>query len=343
MKILPLALALLALLTLASRGQVLIDDAMEGYPTATATSVVSNAATSNPASWQTVVFSASGAVTATAGIGTANGKNGRAAVMSMNFSTAGNQWAGAILNSAAYTTPATLGTSLSNFQFTVDLRGTQASAVTVAFLSYSASAQLTGSMEKTFALTAANTYQTFSGDLGQNGWAPDSSKLSGAPLVLNVPRYGWSVVVHAEGNSGWGFDPDESPYVIQLTGRVLSFSSDTDADGLSDAAEYTWRALAFDWQVSQPAMVAAFFADANRAGLYTASQVQALHIGTPLIARNPATGQVKLTIGVKKSTDLTSFLSLPLTSGSTVVNGLGELEFTFTPPDNAAFFRLESR
>jgi hypothetical protein len=28
--------------------------------------VVSNAATSNPASWQTVVFSASGAVTATA-------------------------------------------------------------------------------------------------------------------------------------------------------------------------------------------------------------------------------------------------------------------------------------
>jgi hypothetical protein len=66
MKILPLALALLALLTLASRGQVLIDDAMEGYPTATATSVVSNAATSNPASWQTVVFSASGAVTATA-------------------------------------------------------------------------------------------------------------------------------------------------------------------------------------------------------------------------------------------------------------------------------------
>ncbi len=694
MKTLPLALTFLALLTLASRGQVLIDDAMEGYPTATATSVVSNAASSNPASWQSVVFSASGAVTATAGIGTANGKTGRAAVMSTNFSTAGNQWAGAILNSAAYTTPATLGTSLSNFQFTVDLRGTQASAVTVAFLSYSASAQLTGSMEKTFTLTAANTYQTFSGDLGQNGWAPDSSKLSGAPLVLNAPRYGWSVVVHAEGNSGWGFDagnvldidnvnltasqttatylpvtydangffnlssgqstyigykpntyshntpislfvwmhgcggnaagdmwtiapsatrqtqsyiaisiggrdgacwqtandapkvlaaiddvaryfninprkiylggyssggdltyrvgfenasrfagllvensdpfsgtgrtgahlmaaaawkinvahlahisdttypiatvrtnmatlttngfpatliekagthydpdtattgtnydlrtfllpylnagwvspaigtpdiavktpsgaalptggtqdfgttvsgasvsltltiantgnsaltglaitpsgtnaadftvtsapvapvqaanetpftiqmnaataglktaslsiasndPDENPYIIQLTGRVLSFSTDSDADGLSDAAEYTWRAFAFDWQVSQPALVSTFFADANRAGLYTASQVQALHIGTPLIARNPATGQVKLTIGVKKSINLTSFLPLPLTSGSTVVNGLGELEFTFTPPDNAAFFRLEAR
>ena len=206
MKILPLALASLALLTLTGRGQVLISDAMEGYPTATATSVVSNAASSNPASWQSVVFSASGAVTVTAGIGTANGKTGKAAVMNTNFSAAGNQWAGAILNSAAYNAAATLGTSLSNFQFSVDLRGTQASAVTVAFLSYSASAQLTGSMEKTFTLTAANTYQTFSGDLGQNGWAPDSSKLSGAPLVLNAPRYGWSVVVHAEGNGGWGFD-----------------------------------------------------------------------------------------------------------------------------------------
>ena len=698
MQTLPLALTFLALLTLASRGQVLIDDAMEGYPTATATSVVSNAASSNPALWQSVVFSGSGSVAATAGLGTANGKTGRAAVMNANFSAAGTQYAGAILNSNAYTVAATAATSLSDFRFSVDLRGTQAASVIVEFLSFSIGAggfsQLTGSMAKTFTLSAANTYQTFAGDLGQNGWEPDSSKLSGAPLVLNAPRYSWTIIIKAEGGSGWGFDagnvldidnvnltasqatatylpvtydangffnlnsgqspyigykpntysqntpislfvwmhgcggnaagdmwtiapsatrqtqsyiaisiggrdgacwqtandapkvlaaiddvaryfninprkiylggyssggdltyrvgfenasrfagllvensdpfsgtgrtgahlmaaaswkinvahlahlsdttypiatvrtnmanltsngfpatliekagthydpdtattgtnydlrtfllpylnagwispaigtpdiavktpsgaalptggtqdfgttvsgasvsltltianagnsaltglaitpsgtnaadftvtsapvapvqaanetpftiqmnaataglktaalsiasndPDESPYVIQLTGRVLSFSTDTDADGLNDAAEYTWRALAFDWQVSQPTLVTAFFADANRAGLYTASQVQALHIGTPLIARNPATGQVKLTIGVKKATDLTSFLPLPLTSGSTVVNGIGELEFTFTPPDNAAFFRLESR
>lgn len=694
MKTTPLALAALALLTHSGLSQALIDDAMEGYPTATATSVVSNAASSNPASWQTVVFSASGTVAATAGIGTANGKTGRAAVMNTNFSAAGNQWAGAILNSAAYTTPATLGTSLSNFQFSVDLRGTQASAVTVAFLSYSASAQLTGSMEKTFTLTAANTYQTFSGDLGQNGWAPDTSKLSGAPLVLDAPRYGWSVVLHAEGNGGWDFDsgnvldidnvnltasqagntylpvtydgngfftlnsgqssyigykpdtyshanpislfvwmhgcggnaagdmwtiapyatrqnqsyiaisiggrdgacwqvnndtskvlaaiddvaryfninprkvylggyssggdltyrvgfenasrfagllvensdpflgtgrtgahlmaaaswkinvahlahlsdttypiatvranmgtltnnafpatliekagghydadngafgtnydlrtfllpyldsgwvssspgtadiavkrpdgtaladggtydfgpvvtgtpvtvnlniansgsanltglsitkdgtdegafsvtasptapvipagettftvqlsttnpgqktaalhiasndPDEHPYDINLTARVLSFSTDTDGDGMSDAAEFTWRDLDFDWQVSQPALVTSFLTTASNTGLYTASQIQALHVGTPLIARNPATGEVKLTIGVKKSTDLANFLSLPLTTGTTTVNGAGELEFTFTPPDDVAFFRLESR
>ncbi len=687
-------LLVLTLLAPSIRAQVLISDAMETYTTATASSVVSNAASSNPASWQTVVFSATGSVTTAAGIGTANGRTGRAAVINTNFSTAGNPWAGAILNSAAYTTPATLGTALSNFQFSVDLRGTQAAAVTVQFLSYSTSAQLTGSMEKTFTLPAANTYQTFSGDLSQNGWAPDSSKLSGAPLILNAPRYGWSVVVHAEGNGGWGFDagnildidnvnltasttgnsylsttydangffthnsgqsnyigykpdtyshttptslfvwmhgcggnaagdmwtiapsatrqnqsyiaislggrdgacwqtnvdtpkvlaaiddiaryfninprkiylggyssggnltyrvgfenasrfagllvensdpftgtgrtgaqlmaaaswkiniahlahlsdttfpiatvrtnittlttnafpatliekpgthydpdtattgtnydlktfllpylnagwtspvpstpdillenpagaplasgdtqsigttvtgtpvsltltiantgnanltglaitktgtnaadftitspptapvpaagetpftiqlssttagqktatlsiasndPDESPYLIQLTGRVLSFTTDTDADSLSDAAEFTWRNLNFDWQVSQPTLVATFLADANRTGLFSTSQVQALHIGTPLIARHPTTGAVKLTIGVKKSINLTDFLPFPLTPSTTAINPTGELEFTFTPPDNAAFFRLESR
>jgi hypothetical protein len=110
---------------------------MEGYTTATATSVVSNAASSNPASWQSVVFSGSGSVTATAGIGTANGKTGRAAIMNSNFSAAGNQYAGAILNSHAYNVAATTANSLSDFRFSIDLRGSQAASVIVEFLSYS--------------------------------------------------------------------------------------------------------------------------------------------------------------------------------------------------------------
>ena len=32
-------------------------------------------------------------------------------------------------------------------------------------------------------------------------------------------------------------DPDESPYVINLTGRGLSFTTDTDGDGMSDGEE----------------------------------------------------------------------------------------------------------
>jgi len=692
------SLRTLAFLTIAAHGQVLIQDDMESYPGATTTSVVGNAANSNPALWQTVVYSGSGSVSTTAGIGNTNGNPGRAATMNANFSAGGSAYAGAILNSHAYQVAATQATSLSDFHFSIDLRGSQAASVIVEFLSFSVGAggysQLTGSMAKTFTLSAANTYQTISGDLGQNGWAPDSSKVSGAPLALNAPRYGWTIIIQAEGGSGWGFDsgnvididkvnltasqsattylpvtydangffthhsgqssyigykpdtyshstpsslfvwmhgcggnaagdmwtiapyatrqnqsyiaisiggrdgacwqvnadtpkvlaaiddvaryfnidprkvhlggyssggdlayrvglenasrfagilvensdpfratgrtgthlmaaaswkiniahlahlsdttypiatvrtnmstlisnafpatliekpgthydpdtstagtnydlrtfllpyldagwsapaagspdialrrangsdlsngdthdfgttvvgapltqefiianegssdltglvitwdapsgadfpitgsptspliptgttpfsiqlsaasaglktatlriasndPDENPHLTQINGRVLSFTDDTDADNLSDAAEYLWQALGFDWQVSQPALTASFLTTAARTGLYTADQVQTLHVGTPLIARNPTTGEVKLTLGLQKSAQLSGFAPLPFSSGTTSINGAGELEFTFPAPEEAAFFRLESR
>ena len=690
---LPLTLAVFAALTLGSLGQVLIDDHMEGYPTATSTSVPPGAGTTDPAFWEAVVYRGTGSVSATAGIGTANGNPGRAAVMNANFSAAGS-FAGFILNSSAYGngTAATQGTALSNFQFSVDLRGSQAAQVTVVFLSVNASFALTGTMAKTFTLTAANTYQTFSGNLGEPGWAPDSSKAGGASLDLHAPYYGWSVLIQAEGAGGWGFDsgnvlnidnvnltstsgsaylpviydgngffhlnsgqstyvgykPDtyneanpisllvwmhgcggnaegdmytiapfssrqtqsyiaisiggrdgacwdvntdtpkvlaaitdlgryfninprkihlagyssggdmtyrvgfenallfagllvensdpfrdtgapnaylaaswklnvahlahlsdavypiagvrtnlaaltangfpvtkieragthydadngafgtnydlihdllpfmnagwvspsgladiaveqpvgtviadggaqsfvtlpgtpsslsfkianpggasltgltitkdganaadfivtasptatvlpggsttftiqfisstsvvktaavhiasnvagKNPYDINLTGRALSYSQDTDGDGMSDAAEFQWAALGFNWQSQQLSLVSAFNANANAAGFYTATQVQALNVGVPLLQRNPTTGVFTLTIGVKKTASLTlPFTNFPMNApgASTVINGSGKLEFQFTVPDNAAFFRLESQ
>jgi len=76
---------------------------------------------------------------------------------------------------------------------------------------------------------------------------------------------------------------------------------------------------------------------------YTASQVQALHIGAPLLQRNPVNGEFKLTLGLKKSTSLNGFGPLPMTAPQTLINGQGELEFRFTSPDNAAFFRVEGK
>src|SRR5436190_1798206 len=93
----PLSLAALAAaLTLASQGQVLIDDNMEGYPTATSTSVFPHVANPDPAYWESVVGAESGSATATAGVGALNGNPGRAAVMNANFSAAGG-WAYSIL------------------------------------------------------------------------------------------------------------------------------------------------------------------------------------------------------------------------------------------------------
>jgi hypothetical protein len=87
----------------------------------------------------------------------------------------------------------------------------------------------------------------------------------------------------------------------------------------------------------------AVLANPNLYSLYTSSQVQALHVGTPLLAKDPQTGAFKLTIQAQKSTDLQSFSPLPFSSGTSTINGEGELEFQFTSPDNAAFFRLETK
>lgn len=141
-------------------------------------------------------------------------------------------------------------------------------------------------------------------------------------------------------------DPDESPYVINLSGRGLSATTDTDSDGMNDAAEFNLAALGFDWQTSQPALVNAYFANANNNGLYTTSQVQALNVGTPLLTKNPATGKFTLTIGIKKTTNLAlPFSDFPMTGPGTsaIINGAGKLEFEFPSSDNAAFFRLQSQ
>ena len=50
-----------------------------------------------------------------------------------------------------------------------------------------------------------------------------------------------------------------------------------------------------------------------------------------------------LIIGVEKATQLTNFVLFPMTAPQTTINGEGKLEFRFSPPDNAAFFRLEAR
>ncbi len=135
-------------------------------------------------------------------------------------------------------------------------------------------------------------------------------------------------------------DADETPFDITLSGQALSVNDDTDTDGLNDAAEYNMRDLGFIWNDTQTGLVNIYKANANVAGYYSLSQVQALHVGTPLIQRNPATGQFKLTLGLKKSTDLSNFSPYPFTAPQTTVNGQGKIEFLFSSPDDAAFFRL---
>ncbi len=138
----------------------------------------------------------------------------------------------------------------------------------------------------------------------------------------------------------------KNPFNINLAGRALTFSTDGDGDGLNDASEFLMSSLGFDWQVSQPALVTAYNTNANGAGFYTAAQIQSLNVGTPLIQRNAGTGLFKLTVGVRKTTSLAlPYTDFPMNAAgtSTVINAQGKLEFQFSVPDNAEFFRLESQ
>jgi BspA type Leucine rich repeat region (6 copies) len=80
----------------------------------------------------------------------------------------------------------------------------------------------------------------------------------------------------------------------------------------------------------------------NSYGLYRLAQVQSLNVGAPLLSKDQVSGKFKLTIGVKKSSDLLKFIPFPIPTGAAVLNPQGEMEFQFTSPDNVAFYRLES-
>jgi hypothetical protein len=83
--------------------------------------------------------------------------------------------------------------------------------------------------------------------------------------------------------------------------------------------------------------------DPNTYGLYNLSQVQALNVDAPLLTRDAVSKKFKLTVKAKKSTDLVNFSDMPFSAQEAVINSNGEMEFQFTSPDNAAFFRIESR
>lgn len=138
-------------------------------------------------------------------------------------------------------------------------------------------------------------------------------------------------------------DLDENPFDIALSGAAYSTTIDFDSDGMSDWGEFKLVALGFDWQVANTALVTALYTNADAAGLFTASQVQNLNVETPLIQRNPASGEFTLIIGLEKSPNVSTWNPFPVTAPQTSVNGQGKVELRFNSPDSAAFFRLRAQ
>ncbi|MBK8036893.1 MAG: choice-of-anchor D domain-containing protein [Verrucomicrobiaceae bacterium] len=135
-------------------------------------------------------------------------------------------------------------------------------------------------------------------------------------------------------------DPDENPFTFTVFGTCLSPANDTDGDGLNDVAEFQMSTLGFNWQSSQTALVQTLTSNLHTASYYNQSQLQQLNVGTPVLVRNNATGTFKLSFGLQQSSNLVNFTPLPFTSGTTTINGSGQIEFEFTPGTAPSFYRV---
>ena len=86
-----------------------------------------------------------------------------------------------------------------------------------------------------------------------------------------------------------GSDTGTPPWVVNLSGFGLGEEVDTDGDGMSDAGEAALSALGFDWQSSQPGLVAALRDNAHRADLFDRGQFDAERAaGRAEVTGNPA-------------------------------------------------------
>lgn len=133
----------------------------------------------------------------------------------------------------------------------------------------------------------------------------------------------------------------KNPFDITLTARALSFTEDSDGDGLNDASEFQMAALGFNWQVPQTGLVQTYYNAAPEAGLYTLPQLQTQYPGAPLRPRDPASGMFNLTLRVEKSTTLApgTFSLFPVSEPPTTFSG-GNILFQFPEPGPRALFRV---
>jgi hypothetical protein len=114
---------------------------------------------------------------------------------------------------------------------------------------------------------------------------------------------------------------------------------DSNGDGINDGKAI---ALGYSLTMDFTKLINEVKSNSSEYGLYSAAQIQSLSVGSPLLTRDAVSKKFKLTLKVKKSADLNTFTDLPFSSADSSINAQGEMEFQFTSPDNAAFYRLEA-
>jgi hypothetical protein len=213
-----------------STAQPIFNDNMESYPTATTTSVndFANQATSNPAFWARNSFQGGGpTVNVTAGITGAPGS--RAALLSADFSGATGFWGAQLFSNAVAGSGS--AASYADLSYSYTVQSSSGFGFYLQFTSFDSSFNPTGSYRKSLFPTTAGVYQTFSGNLGEVGWAANPNGLSPNNLVLNAANYSWSV--EYGGDLGWTASAGNSLLVDQASFAVIPEPSSAILIGLS--------------------------------------------------------------------------------------------------------------
>ena len=145
-------------------------------------------------------------------------------------------------------------------------------------------------------------------------------------------------------------NPWKSPYNISLSGQILFTQTQYDTNRTAGQSDVTGAPNTFglysaaQYAANRTAGQNDVINSPNTYSLYTLSQVQTLNAGTPLLTKDQTTGKFKLTIGIQKTVDLqTPFSAFPFTAPDTTINAQGQMEFIFTVPGSAAFFRVQAQ
>lgn len=194
-----LACSTLIMFTKAS-AQVIFNDNMESYPTANSTSTndIANNVTSNPQFWSRNAYQGGGTqISVSAGISGITGS--RAAILSADFTGATGFWGAQIYSRALPGSGVASSFADMTYGFTIQTNTGQ--GFWLEFISFDATFAVTGTYRKQFVPSAAANYQTFSGNLGETGWAANPNGFNSNPLVLNAANYSWSI--EYSGEFGW--------------------------------------------------------------------------------------------------------------------------------------------
>lgn len=138
---------------------------------------------------------------------------------------------------------------------------------------------------------------------------------------------------------------DAAAYTVRVSSPVGTISDHAtlslSAGNLYTQSQYD-AGVTLGYQLGRQAGIDEIMEEPNAFDLFSSAQIQTLHLGTPLLQRDAASGEFELKLSARKSSTLGSFTPLSFAAGDITLSPGGELIFRFSSPDSAAFFRIDT-